>query len=131
MSSPVGADSRSGSIHRYPFEGGSTVISIGDTAFSVGPEGRLERDRRRSADQLRPNTYGPWRRLEGAAKAANLTAALKAYHIHTTQIRSVEVEGRPASRRGIIREELVRGVAGRDRTVGSDPSQSGSMSVLN
>lgn len=69
--------------------------------------------------ELRPDAYGSWAQLEGGAKTAHLTAALKPYGIKTGQVWGTpEGGGKPANRIGIVREDIFAAIAERDKKRG-------------
>ncbi|TDE33891.1 cell division protein FtsK [Nonomuraea mesophila] len=66
--------------------------------------------------ELRPDVYGAWARLEGGAKTAQLTTALKPYGIKTMQVWGTpEGGGKGANRIGITRDDIVTAITQRDR----------------
>ncbi|MCA2229958.1 cell division protein FtsK [Nonomuraea aurantiaca] len=70
--------------------------------------------------ELRPDIYGPWARLEGGAKTAQLTTALKPYAIKTMQVWGTpESGGKGANRIGVARDDITTAITHRDRGRGS------------
>ncbi|GGP05456.1 cell division protein FtsK [Nonomuraea glycinis] len=70
--------------------------------------------------ELRPDIYGPWARLEGGAKTAQLTTALKPYGIKTMQVWGTpESGGKGANRIGVARDDITTAITHRDRGRGS------------
>jgi S-DNA-T family DNA segregation ATPase FtsK/SpoIIIE len=70
--------------------------------------------------ELRPDAYGAWTELEGGAKTAQLTTALKPYGIRTMQVWGTpEGGGKGANRIGIAREDILTAVTQRDGKRGS------------
>ncbi|NRQ39498.1 cell division protein FtsK [Nonomuraea sp. NN258] len=66
--------------------------------------------------ELRPEVYGAWAALEGGAKTAQLTTALKPYGIRTMQVwGTAEGGGRGANRIGITRDDIATAVTQRDK----------------
>ncbi|MBB6350904.1 S-DNA-T family DNA segregation ATPase FtsK/SpoIIIE [Nonomuraea muscovyensis] len=66
--------------------------------------------------ELRPEVYGAWAGLEGGAKTAQLTTALKPYGIKTMQVWGTsEGGGKGANRIGVARDDITTAVAQRDR----------------
>jgi DNA segregation ATPase FtsK/SpoIIIE, S-DNA-T family len=62
--------------------------------------------------ELRPATYGPWAQLDSGAKAAQLTAALRADKITSGQLWGTDpVTGVRANRRGIARADIAAALA--------------------
>ncbi|MFG3441150.1 cell division protein FtsK [Nonomuraea sp. NPDC047897] len=69
---------------------------------------------------LRPEVYGAWDTLEGGAKTAQLTTALKPYGIKTMQVWGTpEGGGKGANRIGIARDDILNAVTESDRRRGS------------
>ncbi|MCA2227396.1 cell division protein FtsK [Nonomuraea aurantiaca] len=69
---------------------------------------------------LRPDIYGAWDALEGGAKTAQLTAALKPYGIRTMQVWGTpEGGGKGANRIGIARDDILTTVTESDKRRGS------------
>ncbi|MFG1976445.1 cell division protein FtsK [Nonomuraea fuscirosea] len=65
--------------------------------------------------ELRPDIYGAWAALEGGAKTAQLTTALKPYGIRTMQVWGTpEGGGKGANRIGIARDDITTAVTQRD-----------------
>ncbi|MEU0570863.1 cell division protein FtsK [Nonomuraea sp. NPDC005983] len=70
--------------------------------------------------ELRPEVYGPWASLEGGAKTAQLTTALKPYGVRTGQVWGAIGEGgKGANRMGIVRDDVSAALTERDRSRGS------------
>ncbi|MER6950441.1 cell division protein FtsK [Nonomuraea sp. NPDC000554] len=70
--------------------------------------------------ELRPEVYGAWAGLEGGAKTAQLTSALKPYGIKTMQVWGTpEGGGKGTNRIGVARDDLTTTVTHRDRGRGS------------
>src|SRR5690606_16597919 len=70
--------------------------------------------------ELRPGFYGAWAALEGGAKTAQLTTALKPYGVKTMQVWGTPAEGgKGANRIGIARDDIANAVTQRDRSRGS------------
>lgn len=70
--------------------------------------------------ELRPEVYGAWAALEGGAKTAQLTTALKPYGVKTMQVWGTPAEGgKGANRIGIARDDIANAVTQRDRSRGS------------
>ncbi|MCZ4123893.1 cell division protein FtsK [Streptomyces sp. H39-S7] len=63
---------------------------------------------------LNPERYGMWAALEGRAKADQLNNALKPYGIGTEQI-GRRIDGKPVTRRGIVREHITAAITERNR----------------
>ena len=63
--------------------------------------------------ELRPEVYGPWGELDGEAKTAQLTNALKPHGIKTGQV-GRRVDGKTVNQRGITRAHLTAAIAERD-----------------
>ncbi|MDJ0341376.1 cell division protein FtsK [Streptomyces sp. H10-C2] len=63
---------------------------------------------------LRPDVYGSWAQLKGEAKGKHLAAALKPFGIGTEQI-GVRIDGKPVTRRGIIRAHIIAAITERNR----------------
>jgi DNA segregation ATPase FtsK/SpoIIIE, S-DNA-T family len=63
---------------------------------------------------LRPAVYGPWAALEGDARAAQLTAALKPYDVRTGQVWGTTDDGKGANRRGITRDDITTAITERN-----------------
>ncbi|MBT2224449.1 cell division protein FtsK [Nonomuraea sp. NEAU-A123] len=69
--------------------------------------------------ELRPDAYGVWAALEGGAKTAQLTTALKPYGIKTGQVWGTpEGGGKGANRIGIVRDDVATAVTERDSKKG-------------
>ncbi|MCK2221918.1 cell division protein FtsK [Actinomadura sp. ATCC 31491] len=65
--------------------------------------------------ELRPEIYGAWADLEGGAKTAQLTTALKPYGIKTMQVWGTpEGGGKGANRIGVAREDITKAITHRD-----------------
>lgn len=70
--------------------------------------------------ELRPDVYGAWASLEGGAKTAQLTTALKPYGVKTGQVWGTPAEGgKGANRIGIVRDDITTALTERDRAKGS------------
>ncbi|WP_053174816.1 hypothetical protein [Nonomuraea sp. SBT364] len=70
--------------------------------------------------ELRPDVYGAWDALEGGAKTAQLTTALKPYGIKTMQVWGTpESGGKGANRIGIARDDIFNAVTESDKRQGS------------
>ncbi|MEV1170725.1 cell division protein FtsK [Nonomuraea sp. NPDC049784] len=66
--------------------------------------------------ELRPDIYGAWAALEGGAKTAQLTTALKPYAVRTMQVWGTpESGGRGANRIGIARDDITTAITQRDK----------------
>ncbi|MBF8191601.1 cell division protein FtsK [Nonomuraea sp. K274] len=66
--------------------------------------------------ELRPEIYGAWAALEGGAKTAQLTTALKPYGARTMQVWGTpEGGGKGANRIGIAREDITNALTERDK----------------
>lgn len=63
--------------------------------------------------ELRPEVYGPWGELDGEAKTAQLTNALKPHGIKTGQV-GRRIDGKTVNQRGITRAHLTAAIAERD-----------------
>ncbi|MET9340290.1 cell division protein FtsK [Nonomuraea sp. NPDC003804] len=69
---------------------------------------------------LRSDVYGPWAALEGGARTAQLTTALKPYGIKTMQVWGTpEGGGKGANRIGIARDDIANAITQRDRGAAS------------
>jgi DNA segregation ATPase FtsK/SpoIIIE, S-DNA-T family len=64
---------------------------------------------------LRPGTYGPWAALEGDARAAQLTNALRPFGIRAGQVWGTTADGNGANRRGITRDDITKAITERNR----------------
>ncbi|MET7329475.1 cell division protein FtsK [Nonomuraea sp. NPDC005650] len=65
--------------------------------------------------ELRPEIYGTWAGLEGGAKTAQLTTALKPYGIKTLQVWGTpEAGGKGANRIGVARDDITKAITHRD-----------------
>lgn len=86
-----------------------TAIGSADKAWSESIVDRLA--------ELRPAVYGPWAELPtGAAKATQLSGALKPFGISTKQVWGTDPDtGKGANRMGIKREWLANALTERDR----------------
>ncbi|WP_367124763.1 cell division protein FtsK [Streptomyces phytohabitans] len=62
----------------------------------------------------KPETYGAWAKLEGRAKADQLSTALKPYGIGTEQI-ARRVDGKQINKRGIVRDDVATAITERNR----------------
>ncbi|MFG3442849.1 cell division protein FtsK [Nonomuraea sp. NPDC047897] len=70
--------------------------------------------------ELRPEVYGAWDALEGGAKTAQLTTALKPYGVRTMQVWGTpEGGGKGANRIGIARDDILTAVTESDKRRGS------------
>ncbi|MEV0387897.1 cell division protein FtsK [Nonomuraea sp. NPDC050643] len=70
--------------------------------------------------ELRAEIYGAWASLEGGAKTAQLTTALKPYGIRTMQVWGTpQGGGKGANRIGIAREDILTAITERDGRKGS------------
>jgi S-DNA-T family DNA segregation ATPase FtsK/SpoIIIE len=70
--------------------------------------------------ELRPEVYGPWAELEGDARGAQLTAALKPYGVKVGHVWGTpDGGGKGANRRGIAREDIAKAMTERDGKRGS------------
>ncbi|MFI7145114.1 cell division protein FtsK [Nonomuraea sp. NPDC050022] len=70
---------------------------------------------------LRPEVYGAWDALEGGAKTAQLTTALKPYGIRTMQVWGTPESGsKGANRIGIARDDILTAVTESDKRRGSE-----------
>lgn len=89
-----------------------TAIGGADKAWSESIVDRLA--------ELRPAVYGPWAELPtGAAKATQLSSALKPYGISTKQVWATDPDtGKGANRMGIKREWIADTLTERDRIRG-------------
>lgn len=89
-----------------------TAIGDVDKAWSESIVDRLA--------ELRPAVYGPWAELPtGAAKATQLSSALKPYGISTKQVWATDpATGKGANRMGIKREWIADVLTERDRNRG-------------
>ncbi|HKO20917.1 MAG TPA: hypothetical protein VJU82_18740 [Acidobacteriaceae bacterium] len=89
-----------------------TAIGSADKAWSESIVDRLA--------ELRPAVYGPWVELPtGAAKATQLSSALKPYGIPTKQVWGTDPEtGKGANRMGVKREWIADALTERDRNRG-------------
>ncbi|MGW3351265.1 cell division protein FtsK [Nonomuraea rubra] len=66
--------------------------------------------------ELRPDIYGAWAALEGGAKTAQLTTALKPYGVRTMQVWGTpESGGKGANRIGIARDDITTAITQRDK----------------
>ncbi|WP_406673715.1 cell division protein FtsK [Nonomuraea sp. N2-4H] len=66
--------------------------------------------------ELRPDAYGAWAALEGGAKTAQLTTALKPYGVRTMQVWGTpESGGKGANRIGIARDDITTAITQRDK----------------
>jgi DNA segregation ATPase FtsK/SpoIIIE, S-DNA-T family len=63
---------------------------------------------------LRPAVYGPWAALEGDARAAQLSAALRPFRIRAGQVWGTTPDGTGANRRGITRDDITKALTERD-----------------
>ncbi len=94
---------------------------LADIAAVVGPrEAKVWNEVvvERLAD-VRPEIYGPWAELEGAAKTAQLTNALKPYGVKTGQVWGTTEDGKGANRIGIVRDDIITAITKRDDKRGS------------
>jgi S-DNA-T family DNA segregation ATPase FtsK/SpoIIIE len=57
--------------------------------------------------ELRPDIYAEWAAQDPRAKANQLSAALKPFGIETQQVYGKTAEGKPANRRGIVRDDVI------------------------
>ncbi|GLY63664.1 FtsK/SpoIIIE domain-containing protein [Amycolatopsis taiwanensis] len=89
-----------------------TAIGDADKAWSESIVDRLA--------ELRPAVYGPWAELPtGAAKATQLSSALKPFGITTKQVWATDpTTGKGANRMGIKRDWITATITDRDRKVG-------------
>ncbi|MFI0424589.1 cell division protein FtsK [Spongiactinospora sp. 9N601] len=69
--------------------------------------------------ELRPAIYGPWADLEGAAKTAQLTNALKPHGVKTGQVWGTTADGKGANRIGITRDDITQALTQRDDRKGT------------
>ncbi|KAB8190588.1 cell division protein FtsK [Nonomuraea phyllanthi] len=66
--------------------------------------------------ELRPDAYGAWAALEGGAKTAQLTTALKPYGVRTIQVWGTPASGgKGANRIGIARDDIATAITQRDK----------------
>ena len=71
---------------------------------------------------LRLDAYGPWSQMEGGAKTAQLTTALRPYGVRTGQVWGTTEDGKGANRRGVTRDDILKALTERDRKRGDDPA---------
>jgi S-DNA-T family DNA segregation ATPase FtsK/SpoIIIE len=67
---------------------------------------------------LRPGVYGPWAALEGDARGAQLTTALRPFGIRAGQVWGTTADGTGANRRGITRDDITKALTERNRNGG-------------
>jgi DNA segregation ATPase FtsK/SpoIIIE, S-DNA-T family len=68
--------------------------------------------------ELRPGTYAPWGDLKPEDRAAQLTAALRPYHVRTGQVWGTAADGEGANRRGITLADITKALTDRNRNGG-------------